>query len=289
MSNNFRKIVSGVFLLSALFVLNGCIEGTVGSEGDPLLKYLPQGELETFVDTAIEKTSDECTALYDVADVVFEYPIWIVDVRTRTQFDKGHVPYARSYPYDMNPYNTSWMAGIPQNAYLIVYCENGGRAEMAVRSLEKAGYTRWMNWGGIDKWEGDLYKEVNDTNYLNQYYSASALKELVDTTLVRPNDPYDALYDPTDVNFEYPVWIVDTRPRIQYDWGHIPTAKSFPYDMNLFNTKWFEGIPKEVYLVLHCETGGRAEIARQSLIAAGYTRVINWGSVYRWPGDLVTD
>jgi rhodanese-related sulfurtransferase len=39
------------------------------------------------------------------------------------------------------------LAELPKTQYLILTCETGGRAQMVIRNLEKAGYTRLMNWG----------------------------------------------------------------------------------------------------------------------------------------------
>ena len=37
---------------------------------------------------------------------------------------------------------------IPKSQHLIMVCETGGRAQAVINNLEKAGYTRMMNWGG---------------------------------------------------------------------------------------------------------------------------------------------
>jgi len=39
-------------------------------------------------------------------------------------------------------------------------------------------------------------------------------------------------------------------------------------------------------MVLYCQTGRRAEIARRRLQRMGYTRVVNFGGIRRWKGAL---
>lgn len=76
------------------------------------------------------------------------------------------------------------------------------------------------------------------------------------------------------------VWIIDVRPEKAYKKGHIPTAKSFPsgeIEANL------NEIPRDHYLVLYCETGGRVQTVIKKLARHGYSRYMNWGGVSRWP------
>ena len=129
-----NKIYSGagVALLVALtaLLLTGCFEGYVGAEGEVLKEYLPPEQLKVLVD----KPNDS---------------IWIVDVRPSSAYQKGHIPTARSFP---SSEILSRLDEIPKDQYLIVYCETGGRAQSVIKKLERQGYTRLMNWGGISRW-----------------------------------------------------------------------------------------------------------------------------------------
>jgi rhodanese-related sulfurtransferase len=76
------------------------------------------------------------------------------------------------------------------------------------------------------------------------------------------------------------VWIIDVRSAKAYQKGHIPTAKSFPsreIEANL------NEIPRDHYLVLYCETGGRVQTIVKKLERHGYSRYMNWGGFSRWP------
>ncbi len=46
-------------------------------------------------------------------------------------------------------------------------------------------------------------------------------------------------------------------------------------------------LPKSQYLIVYCETGGRAGIVISKLEKVGYTRMMNWGGYTRWPYELV--
>lgn len=105
----------------------------------------------------------------------------------------------------------------------------------------------------------------SDGAMLKQYLPPEKLKELVD----KPNSS---------------IWIIDTRPTSKYQKGQIPTAKSFPSSTIL--TRLGE-LPKDQYLILYCETGGRAHRVMKQLEKQGYTRLMVWGGVSRWPYELV--
>ena len=76
------------------------------------------------------------------------------------------------------------------------------------------------------------------------------------------------------------IWIVDVRPASAYRKGHIPTAKSFP-SADILDR--LDEIPKDQYLIIYCETGGRSQSVIKKLEKRGYTRLMNWGGFTRWP------
>jgi len=95
---------------------------------------------------------------------------------------------------------------------------------------------------------------------LKRYLPEDSLKSLVE-------NPVDS------------IWIVDVRPIAAYNNGHIPSAISFPSSEIMDR---LDEIPKEQYLILYCETGGRAQLVMNKLIEVEYSRVMNWGSYKRW-------
>lgn len=75
------------------------------------------------------------------------------------------------------------------------------------------------------------------------------------------------------------IWIIDVRPRSAYVDGHIPGARSFPSSEVMAR---LNQLPKDRYLIVYCETGGRAQMVIKKLLKKGYTRLMNWGGYTRW-------
>lgn len=107
----------------------------------------------------------------------------------------------------------------------------------------------------------------SDAGDLDRFLTPEALKELVDNP------------DPN-------IWIIDVRPETAYRAGHIPTARSYPSSQIMDR---LEEIPEETYLILYCETGGRAQAVIEQLESAGFNRNLNWGGYSRWPYPLEKD
>lgn len=135
-----KKTCFGVgvaFLVSlTVLLLTGCFEGYIGSEGEVLKKYVPPEQLKGLVDNPDDS-------------------IWIVDVRPSSAYQKGHIPTAKSFP---SSEILSRLDKIPKDKYLVMYCETGGRAQSVIKKLEKQGYTRLMNWGGMSRWPYERVK-----------------------------------------------------------------------------------------------------------------------------------
>jgi len=64
----------------------------------------------------------------------------ILDVRSRNEFDSGHVPGAVNVPHD-RVMSAPDEVSDDKTKRIVVYCERGPRALMAQSSLLKAGFT----------------------------------------------------------------------------------------------------------------------------------------------------
>ena len=78
----------------------------------------------------------------------------ILDVRTREEFDTGHIPGAICIP------NESISADVLQqlpnpDQLLLVYCRSGNRSKQAAGKLAALGYTNIVEFGGITSWTGE--------------------------------------------------------------------------------------------------------------------------------------
>jgi phage shock protein E len=67
-------------------------------------------------------------------------------------------------------------------------------------------------------------------------------------------------------------FILDVRTPEEYAAGHIPGAMLIPHDQLAGRLAELPVRPGDE-LVVHCKTGGRAGMAEQTLVAAGYTQV----------------
>jgi len=132
----FRKMAVVIISLAAMLFITACHEGYVSKDGEALKKYVEPEALKALV----ENPQDD---------------IWIIDVRPKTAYDKGHIPTAKSYP---SSEIIDRLGEIPQSKNLIFYCETGGRAQAVIKKLEEKGYTKMMNFGGYTRWKWELEK-----------------------------------------------------------------------------------------------------------------------------------
>lgn len=79
----------------------------------------------------------------------------VLDVRSPTEYQGGHLPTAVNIPVDEvggRLADIDKLVGGDHARPVVVYCEKGGRAAKAKQILEDAGYQRVVNGGGF----GDL-------------------------------------------------------------------------------------------------------------------------------------
>ena len=83
-------------------------------------------------------------------------PPRIVDVRTASEFDAGHLKGAENVPVDqVQSVATGWDRSQP----LLVYCATGARSATAVQQLESMGFKTIYHLNqGLIAWQGDLEK-----------------------------------------------------------------------------------------------------------------------------------
>ena len=81
----------------------------------------------------------------------------IIDARTQSEYDEGHIPGAVLIP----EYEIADRAEkeLPDKEQLIlVYCRSGRRSKIAAEELVKLGYTNVKEFGGIIDWEYETVK-----------------------------------------------------------------------------------------------------------------------------------
>ena len=80
----------------------------------------------------------------------------LLDVRQPDEYEKGHVPGARSVP--LQKLRDFSLEVTDRKTPLFVYCLSGGRSARAVHALRGVGYTDVTDLGGINSYTGELEK-----------------------------------------------------------------------------------------------------------------------------------
>ena len=80
---------------------------------------------------------------------------FLVDVRTTGEYEAGHIPGALHHDYReiANDLPTE-----DRDALIVVYCRTGARSNAAARTLDRLGFTRVLDWGGIIDWPYEVVR-----------------------------------------------------------------------------------------------------------------------------------
>ena len=78
----------------------------------------------------------------------------LLDVRTREEYNDGHIPGSRNVPLQ----SIDKVVAVVENkdTELYVYCYSGSRSRQAVNMLQRMGYTNVINIGGIASYSGKV-------------------------------------------------------------------------------------------------------------------------------------
>ena len=83
----------------------------------------------------------------------------ILDVRSRLEFVRGHVPGARHISFWRVSRQIDELS-IPRDSELVVYCGHGPRAVIAGRALRRRGFTRITYLEGhFSRWKSAGFRE----------------------------------------------------------------------------------------------------------------------------------
>ena len=97
-------------------------------------------------------SSSEAVKMMDETD---DYKI--VDVRTVSEYNSGHIPNAICIPNESIDENVTAILTDKEQT-LLVYCRSGNRSKQASQKLAELGYTNIYEFGGVNTWEGELVK-----------------------------------------------------------------------------------------------------------------------------------
>ena len=80
----------------------------------------------------------------------------LIDVRQPDEYEKGHIPGARSIP--LQKLRDFSLEVTDKDTPIYVYCLSGARSARAVRALRGVGFTAVTDLGGINSYTGPLEK-----------------------------------------------------------------------------------------------------------------------------------
>ena len=80
----------------------------------------------------------------------------LIDVRQPDEYEKGHIPGARSIP--LQKLRDFSLEVTDKDTPIYVYCLSGARSARAVRALRGVGFTAVTDLGGISSYQGELEK-----------------------------------------------------------------------------------------------------------------------------------
>lgn len=81
----------------------------------------------------------------------------LLDVRTKEEYDEGHIPGSVLMPLDIIKNNIEDKIK-DKNSRIIVYCRSGNRSANALNILKSLGYKNIYDLGGIISWPYDIEK-----------------------------------------------------------------------------------------------------------------------------------
>jgi phage shock protein E len=79
----------------------------------------------------------------------------LLDVRTKAEFEQGHIPGSLLMPYDSIQAD---FKEADRTRPIVVYCRSGNRSSIAARTLVSMGYTDVSDFGAVQLWRGPLVK-----------------------------------------------------------------------------------------------------------------------------------
>lgn len=133
LKKTFILISLSVIFLSSCFAVNN------KAVKEELKKYMNTTELEKLVQAIRDGVSDD---------------IVIVDVRPVSTYNKAHIPTAVNVPNGIITDDQKYLL----EKDLILYCETGGRVEIAKKTMIKNGFDskRLLNFGGFGRYKGEV-------------------------------------------------------------------------------------------------------------------------------------
>ena len=147
-----------VFILLTLSIITGC-------ESSPPSRTLAEPQASVASPTS---TQDDAHIIAEYrrispqeAQEMFSENTLILDVRTRDEYDAGHIRNAVLLPHSEIREKAESLIS-DRDQVILVYCRAGSRSEAAARELIALGYTKVFDFGGILDWTGEIVIEATN-------------------------------------------------------------------------------------------------------------------------------
>ena len=137
MDKTFKLVLLLLAISLIAFFLLGCAKQAAKSDNEKLTGY------QKITPVVVKERLDKGEKLI------------IVDVRTKEEYDSGHIANSLLIPYDEIEKKAPALL-TDKNAAIIVYCRTGRRSEAAGRMLLALGYRDVKNLGGVLTWPYEL-------------------------------------------------------------------------------------------------------------------------------------
>ena len=109
--------------------------------------------------TAADSPAYERISQEEAAEIMTSQEDYLIlDVRTPEEFAQGHIPGAINIPNE--DIGTEPIEALPRKDQpLLVYCRSGNRSRQASQKLADQGYTKVLEFGGINTWPGEIVRD----------------------------------------------------------------------------------------------------------------------------------
>ena len=97
-------------------------------------------------------TAEEAKEIFDSEEGYI-----ILDVRTREEYDQGHIPGATQISHEEIAEKAEQVL-TDKEQLILVYCRSGRRSKIAAEALAELGYTNIKEFGGIIDWPYEVEK-----------------------------------------------------------------------------------------------------------------------------------
>ena len=191
-------------------------------------------------------------------DDVLHSGAFVVDTRHAADFAAGHLPGTINIPLNKS-FNTwaGWLLPFDRDFYLIINDECQHCVDESVRDLAMIG---------LDRVAGYFGSEVVEA-WATSGHELSTVPQITVGELAERLSAGE-------------VSAVDVRRRAEWESGHVPGVENIPIG---YLTDRLDELPRDVPLVVHCQSGARSAIAASVLRARGLTNVVNLrGGITEW-------